>query len=345
MFDAGALLTLYAETPLHPGAPGTRGAIDLRVQRDAVTQVPCIWGSSLRGVLRNAAEAKGLDVSALFGADVGASEGRSGAVAVLDAQLLLFPVREAGLVWVWVTAPMVIARLSRTLESCGFAEVAGTRPDGSAVDYRVSEFMALASGWGIATDQGWVASVPPGSDSKMVIADSRLTLSLGPDKSADATNSPLEGFCDFVRDCLMPRDESYAYLRNRLKSRMVVVSDDQFAELTQTEVEIQTRIRLNDRKTTTGDEGNMWTEEVLPAECLFYTTLLAGPPAEIQAEADERAGGAPCLSTGAQVLTELSKVGPVLQVGGDESVGRGFVRARFMTHDVDGHGIGLRGDR
>lgn len=336
MFDAGALLTLYAETPVHPGAPGTRGAIDLRVQRDAVTQVPCIWGSSLRGVLRDAVEAKGLDVSALFGADVGASEGRSGAVAVLDAQLLLFPVREAGLVWVWVTAPMVIARLSRMLESCGFAEVAGTRPDGSAFDYRVSEFMSLASELGTVTNQGWVASVPPGSDSKMVIGDSRFTLS---------TNSPLECFCDFVRDCLMPRDESYAYLRNRLNSRIVVVSDDQFVELTQTEVEIQTRIRLNDRKTTTGDEGNMWTEEVLPAECLFYTTLLAGPPAEVQAQVGEPAGRAPSLSTGARVLTELSKVGPVLQVGGDESVGRGFVRARFVTHEVDGQGVGLRGDR
>lgn len=49
------LLYLYAESPVHTGAAGSLDLLDLPVQREAATGYPVIWGQSLKGALRQAA--------------------------------------------------------------------------------------------------------------------------------------------------------------------------------------------------------------------------------------------------------------------------------------------------
>jgi CRISPR-associated protein Cmr4 len=49
------LLYLYAESPVHTGAAGSLDVLDLPVQREAATGYPVIWGQSLKGALRQAA--------------------------------------------------------------------------------------------------------------------------------------------------------------------------------------------------------------------------------------------------------------------------------------------------
>jgi len=53
------LLVLMAETPVHAGGSESFGAVDLPVQREAATGLPVIWGQSLKGALRQAARDAG----------------------------------------------------------------------------------------------------------------------------------------------------------------------------------------------------------------------------------------------------------------------------------------------
>lgn len=293
MFEAGALLTLYAETPLHPGAPGVRGAVDQCVQRDAVTGLPVIWGSSLRGTLRDEAGAKtNVDVEALFGPEVDSGSAHAGAVAVDDAHLLMFPVREATRGWVWVTAPGALARLGRTLSFCGIS--------------------------------GCDASAPAtNANLELVVGDRQLTYFTLDDTVKDSLAN------------LLPNEPCFKPYTDRVKHCLFSVSDADFLELTQSEVEIRTRIRLNERKTTTGGQGNMWTQEVLPAESVFFAALVVSKcakPAANMAEGDPATTDNPSAPvSGTDLVGQLTTLGPILQVGGDESVGMGFVRATWIT--------------
>ena len=46
------LLVLMAETPVHAGGSESLGAVDLPIQRESATGLPVIWGQSLKGALR-----------------------------------------------------------------------------------------------------------------------------------------------------------------------------------------------------------------------------------------------------------------------------------------------------
>jgi CRISPR-associated protein Cmr4 len=103
----------------------------------------------------------------------------------------------------------------------------------------------------------------------------------------------------------------------------VVLNDADFAELTRKGTDVVTRIKLNKKKTTTGDGGNMWVEEHLPSDCLFYSVLLALNPR----------GSSVTVTNAAQVLEKAKKIieaRKLLQLGGDETVGRGWTRATWV---------------
>jgi CRISPR-associated protein Cmr4 len=120
----------------------------------------------------------------------------------------------------------------------------------------------------------------------------------------------------------MPKTTGFEYYVSRLSTHFAVLSDTDFAHVVKSGTEIVTRIKLNNRKTTTGD-GNMWTEEFLPSDCLFYSVLLAMPTRK-----DKGA-----LTDGKAVIKFVKEyVKPeILQVGGDETVGRGWMRITFWN--------------
>src|SRR6516162_5796841 len=122
----GALLSLHAQTALHPGAGTALGTVDLPVQRERHTLWPTIAGSALKGILRDAcrekiaarsdldqlpryddkpdkpADRRGkarekanstLELNELFGPPTEGSHEFGGALSVTDARLLAFPVR------------------------------------------------------------------------------------------------------------------------------------------------------------------------------------------------------------------------------------------------------------
>lgn len=120
-------LLFRAITPIHVGSGQDVGLVDLPVIRERTTGHPFLPGSGIRGALRDRCEAKerdtrdtrdGKDDTALtltrrlFGED---REGEisAGCLSILDAHLLLFPVRSVPGPFVWITCPFLIDRYRR----------------------------------------------------------------------------------------------------------------------------------------------------------------------------------------------------------------------------------------
>jgi CRISPR-associated protein Cmr4 len=90
--------------------------------------------------------------------------------------------------------------------------------------------------------------------------------------------------------------------RKRLAEQLVVVHDKDFAWFARYGLAVTARNQLNDKKTS----KNLWYEETLPAESLFYALLA------------ERGNGA------LENVRSIFKARPYLQVGGNETIGQGW---------------------
>lgn len=308
MFDAAAIIGLYAETPVHPGTGATRGAIDLPVQRERHTGFPLIPASTIKGVLRDVAEVASerpapsrstswptpSQVIEIFGPKTGDEHG--GALAPTDARTLLFPVRSLEGIFVWITCPFILDRLAR--------DVALGRKE---AQFSISH---------IDVDDGKakVGTKTQLQGNPLVLEEEEFEVTSAGDVDTLAA--------EVAR--LFPRTPAYAAFRTRLEQYLAVISNTDFRRLVEpgTGTDVVTRIKLNERKTTTGDGGNMWVEELLPSDCLFYSLLLAMPSRSPKAT----------LTTGDQVLAHVKPTvdSQVIQLGGDETVGRGWMRVQWL---------------
>lgn len=107
-----AMLGLLAETSIHPGAGRGMGVVDLPVARETTTEYPVLVGSSLKGALRDKADAAQRDQR--FG-----KPEHAGDLLVSDARLLLLPVRSLTGSYRWATCPHLIERYHRDIARAG----------------------------------------------------------------------------------------------------------------------------------------------------------------------------------------------------------------------------------
>ncbi len=105
-----AMLGLLAETSVHPGAGRGMGVVDLPVAREASTGYPVLVGSSLKGALRDKAEATEVGANQRFG-----RPDQAGDLLVSDGRLLLLPVRSLTSSFRWATCPHLVERYRRDL--------------------------------------------------------------------------------------------------------------------------------------------------------------------------------------------------------------------------------------
>ncbi|MBV9229447.1 MAG: type III-B CRISPR module RAMP protein Cmr4, partial [Chloroflexi bacterium] len=112
-----------------------------------------------------------------------------------------------------------------------------------------------------------------------------------------------------------------SYWQEKLKKSLVILPNDDFRDFMLYSTEVITRIGI-ERKTKIVKEGALWTEEHLPTDTLLYVPIYA---------TNSRKNGHAL--KGEQVLQKVStlnsKPGSYLQLGGDETVGRGIVRTRW----------------
>ncbi|MCR4413892.1 MAG: type III-B CRISPR module RAMP protein Cmr4 [Thermoguttaceae bacterium] len=321
---AGALLFLHAQTSLHPGSGTALGVVDLPVQRERHTQWPVIPGSTLKGILRDACreqakmqfEDDGDDVPerqrrtrrqkaneedpmlvAVFGPGKITGEGSShaGALSVTDARILAFPVRSLRGVFAWVTCPAVLERLHRDLKLAGHDEIEA-----------LSDLKALGRSDAACSEDSPMV-LADGQAKKLVLEEFEFT------RVADANH---------VAEWIAAHSVSDEFTKERLKSHLVVLEDDYFTHFVRHATEVVARIGLDYEKKTV-KEGALFYQEFLPAETLFYALVFAS---------DSRAEKRPVKA--AEVLKYVrSGLGEVkvLQIGGDETTGKGLCAVRLVN--------------
>src|SRR5437660_1291383 len=108
------------------------------------------------------------------------------------------------------------------------------------------------------------------------------------------------------------------YWPNKVKSSLAILPNDVFRDFVLHATEVITRIRI-DREKKTVDKGALWTEEHLPSDTLLYVPLYATKGRKKASQVTEQ-----------QVLDQVKILNNTyLQLGGDETVGRGLVRIRL----------------
>jgi CRISPR-associated protein Cmr4 len=150
----------------------------------------------------------------------------------------------------------------------------------------------------------------------------------------DKKNVVLEEFCFTVKpheqvtqiakwlaDHAFPSGDEYKYFRNKVQRSLVILPEDDFRDFTQFATEVVTRIRIDQEKKTVAG-GALWSEEHLPSDTLLYAPLYASRP-----RTDKSPNG---LKTAEGVLKFVRDLKlDRIQLGGDETVGRGIVKLRF----------------
>jgi CRISPR-associated protein Cmr4 len=277
-FDPLAVLGLYTETPLHCGSESSPGYVDLPVQRERHTDFPVIPGSSIKGVLRDEMKAK-LDDKSLIRVFGKEDASAPGSVSFGDGMLVAFPVRSSLHPFHWVTCPFALERVYRAMGK--------GLPDG----------VGVVAGNALAKTGGTV-----------LLEEIALAKEARNDLFGDGgAFGPLLS--------LLPSTEGFRYTRSIFLERLLVVSDADFTELVKTGTEVLTRIKLDEETgTTSGKGGNMFVEEVVPPETLFFCAIRAAAPG----------------------VFDPKSIPPVLRIGGDETVGRGLTHVTAFDLSAGG---------
>lgn len=313
MFEKAAVLFLYCETPVHAGTGTSLSIVDLPIQRERITGLPIIQASSLKGVLRaetlNILKRKQVQqaeekVKVLFGPDTQRASDHAGCVSPHDARLLLFPVRSLVGVFAWTTCPLVLERFKRELDASGF-QVNWTVPT-----------LPANSQQAIVTDESTVVV-----EGKVVLEE--FAFEVQKDKEKEAKE-----IAKWLKENAFPQSAEYKPFRKWLPQRFAILPDDAFRDFTQLGTEVIARIRLDQEKKTVA-EGALWSEEHLPSETLLYAPIFVSKPLAPNAN---QLG----LTDSDAVLKELENLQlNRLQIGGDETVGRGIVKVQLLTPACD----------
>jgi CRISPR-associated protein Cmr4 len=312
MFKKGGILFLYAETPIHAGSGTSVTGVDLPIQREKHTQYPMLQSPGLKGATRDIAPIDDKEIEVLFGPDTERASEHAGCLAFTDARILLFPVRSLAGVFAWVTCPAVLERFRRDLELvCKDKEA-------------VHPFLNIT----IPKPGKNEAYVPKGTN--LAAAERRIILEdfdlkMKPDGNVDAIAKRLS-------EHAFPQTPNY--WAEKVKKDLVILNDDDFSHFVQFATEVITRIRLGE--TGTVEEGP-WDEEYLPSESLLYSLVLATDPRvnweKLEPNKEKRQELQNKLKDAAAVLKyakdEIFNKTPHMQLGGNETVGRGILHIRF----------------
>ncbi len=336
MFETSEMLYLYAETPLHAGSGSSVGVVDLPIQRERVTHYPLVQASGLKGKLRaeayewkpfvdrkeqikatllqrprqqgeddkqferrcenearkQAAKALGLEV--VFGPEGDEADHHAGALSPGDVRLLLFPVRSLIGVFAWTTSRNVLARLQRDLHAVN-----------KSVPWNLDNLPDNGGAWTV--------------DDKSVVASGNIVLEEFTFKSSQ--HGDVKAIADWLAANALPTSDDYKYFREKVQTSLVILPEDAFRDFTQFATEVVARIRIDQEKKTVAS-GALWTEEHLPSDTLLYAPLHASRP-----RTNSTSNGLKTAEDVLKVVRDLKL--DRIQLGGDETVGRGIVKLRF----------------
>lgn len=280
-WDKALLCGIYTISPLHVGTGQAEGAIDLPVAKEPHTGFPVIPASSLKGVARAAVteslgqgdEAK-KQLTQWFGPKEG--ELSAGDLVFTEGRLVAFSARSLNRPFLYVTSRLILERLARDLRAAGIQALGSLSLTSSPAEVLVAE-KALAK--------------------SLVLEDLAYSENIAHSLELAAIGESLAK--------MLPAEESET--RKRLANSLVLIPDNDFSALV-SRLPVRARIRLDENKTTSGKDGNLWYEEQVPADCLFLSMV-----------ADRKKN-----SVSLKEFRAARSALAVTQIGGNETVGEGL---------------------
>ncbi|MEO0170867.1 MAG: type III-B CRISPR module RAMP protein Cmr4 [candidate division WOR-3 bacterium] len=341
MYKEGALITFYAETPVHMGAGQSVSYVDLPVQRERHTGFPVLWSSGIKGVLRDLAYRNWNKdaVEIIFGPEEDSSDFAS-CISITDAKILLYPVRSVRGVFAWITCPLVLKRFKENLEILKITPKNQNLKADDTLNELISKIESLMEK---------MKKMENFSDDKVLVSQNS-SLIIGQNKKSVALEEFVfevyqsDLFIDLAETLnkILPEND----LTQSLEERLVIVSNNVFKDFVTYAVEIRTRIRIN-QLTGTVKSRALFTEELIPSESVFYSLLFVSDPKkrnegsnnnEVENN-DKKRNNDNKIKEYKDVfnkISELIKDNPIIQLGGDETLGRGIMRVRLYPENKGG---------
>jgi len=278
-------------TPLHVGSGSDLGIVDLPIQREAHTGFPKIEASSLKGAIRKAFEDNYKNdedkkkIHIVFGCDgcekdfpedfKDDEKDFAGALGFSDARILFFPVKSVKGVFAYITCPMVLKRLQEDLTLC---------------ENTTFETIDISSN---IDDNECIVF----ENNQNIINDKNIILE---EYSFEVTKGKL------TSSFKIPQID---------KTRLVIISDDNFTYFVKNSTEVITRTKINNQ-TGTVKQGGLFTEEYLPAETVMYSLVIANKPYSNKINNFKDAN---------QVMEFFNQIPKHIQIGGNSTLGKGIV--------------------
>ncbi|MEX1028028.1 MAG: type III-B CRISPR module RAMP protein Cmr4 [Candidatus Paceibacterota bacterium] len=267
------ILGLLAETAVHPGAGQDTGFVDLPVAREAATDYPVIVGSSFKGALLDRARANN----------------RERQDSQIDCDRIFGKQDNAGSLLVSDVRLMLLPVRSLTSHykwvTC------------SHLLERLQRDLKRAG----CDGKGFRS---PDLDSGQYLGEGEESLFLE-ERQFQCRGKLPDGLVDLIGS-LIVHDET----KKRLAEQCVILHDNDFSWFARFGLAVNARNVLHHQTKTS---ENLWYEETIPPDSLFYSLLA------------DRNGG--------QSLKEIEKlldVLPYIQVGGNETVGQGWFAVKHV---------------
>jgi CRISPR-associated protein Cmr4 len=300
MFIDSKLFIYRAISPLHCGAAEGSGGIDLPVARERTTGHPIIPASSLKGVWRDCCKSfwpEKEEVKIAFGSDPEAGDANkkrfyAGCLGFTDAQILFLPVRASSGTFAMITCPLQVRRYIELRCLSGLAD----RKDGGMEIYGPAEntFSPLSKKHPFSRNGALI-----------FLEDEELEISTVATVTSDKWIASLPSGSD---------------IPERLRKRTALVSDEVFKWFCRNGLEVVAHNILKEGK----QSDNLWYEEVVPYDSIFFSLVLTSPPHQ---SGEERTN-----DNGKYLKKLANTIVPFFQVGGHETTGRGLMEVTLLKN-------------
>ena len=266
-----------AITPIHTGIGQTSASvIDLPIARETATNYPVIPASSIKGVFRDGRD--GLEAFGFVNKETNEIDengkkkkiSQAAELSFTDARVLCLPVRSYKGTYALLTCPLVLQRLTRDMK------VFGLTPDFLSIP-EPEETEALVTSETLVFNK------------QVILEDIDL-----PSKNSEKAQS--------IGSSIAQKLFTDETERSIFLERFVIVHNDIFTFFSETAMEVNARIALEQESKTVKD-GQLWYEEAIPAETIFSSFATSTK----------------------NDFTELENR-KTIQIGGKASVGRGLLR-------------------
>lgn len=292
--DRKYLWFITPKTNLHVGDENVTnfGLVDKMVQRDVLTTLPCIHSSSLKGALSEFVSVKlgkseevppdksSLNiVKSIFGSDnLKPEDSQKGTHTFFDAHLLFLPVPSSRDLFYMATCPSVLKGFVQEMEMMNC-------PVGSIDELRQ------------------LTELPPTSGKPYVFLQAEPEHLKLAGQSVFSWNEEKLG---------ESRKKAVLFLKSSVGKDIAILSDEDFVELCNDEnLPIIARNKLEK-----GESKNLWYEQVVPRETVFYTFILEKGEVSLKEQ----------LLKGNE-----SQVADRIQIGANATIGYGYCNFKLVA--------------